>query len=516
MAELKGREKQIVDERIKKIEELRREGIEPYGYEFKLKQKISDLHEKYDGLNPEDKTNDLVVIAGRVMIKRDLGSISFAKIADQYGEIQVVLQRGDSSDEIKNFFKRFVDGGDFIGVNGRIFKTKTGELSVLAEKITILSKAIKPLPEKWHGLQDEEEKYRKRYLDLLVNPYVKKIFTIRHSILKAMREFMEENDFTEIETPLLQPIYGGAAAQPFKTHCNAFDSDVYLSIAPELYLKKALVGGFDRVYEITKKFRNEGVDRSHNPEHMTIEWYQGYADYNDGMKMVEEFMKYLAKKVLGRYTFIYQGHEIDLSKWERLTLEEAIKKYINEDVSLVKTEEQAKEVAKKHGIDSDGITRANLPDELMKTFRDKLIQPTFLTDYPIELAPLAKPKRGDPTKAEIFQPFVGGFELARAYSELNDPSLQAKHFAEQEEERKKGNKEAMETDADFVNALEHAMPPACGVGFGIERIVMLFTNTTSIRDVLTFPFMKPEILKEEKKDGKDNQKENSKKKKKKK
>ena len=483
-----GREKQIIGERIRKRDELRAEGIEPYGYKFDKKQNTEECS--------NSKVGSKVKTAGRIIIKRDLGKIAFANLRDISGDVQIVLQQGETSEKVRKFFKKYIDAGDIIGVEGKIIKTKTGQISILIKSVELLSKAIKPLPEKWHGLQDDEEKYRKRYLDLAINPEVKNIFLIRSKLMEAMREFMKINNFIEIETPLLQSIYGGAAATPFKTHCNAFDSDVYLSIAPELYLKKALVGGFDRVYEITKKFRNEGVDRSHNPEHMTIEWYQGYADYNEGMRMVKEFLKYIVKQVFGKYTFEYQGNKIDISKWETLTLAEAIKKYLKEDVSKIKTDSDAKKMAKKHGIEEDGITKGNIADELMKTFRDKLIQPTFLTDYPIELAPLAKPKRGDPTKAEIFQPFIGGMELARAYSELNDPALQAEHFKEQEEEREKGNKEAMQTDNDFVNALEHGMPPAYGVGFGIERIMTLLTNQNSIRDVLTFPFMKPEINKE--------------------
>jgi lysyl-tRNA synthetase class 2 len=480
-----GREEQIIGERRRKIKELRDKGIEPYGYSFEKKQSVL--------VCCDSKIGAKIKTAGRLMTKRDLGKIAFANLRDESGDIQIVLQDGETANEVIDFFKKFVDSGDLVGVEGKIIKTKTGQISILIKKVEILSKSIKPLPEKFHGLKDEEEKYRKRYLDLLLNPEVKRIFLIRNKMMNAIREFMEKNNFIEIETPLLQSIYGGASATPFKTHCNAFNSEVYLSIAPELYLKKALVGGFDRVYEVTKKFRNEGVDKFHNPEHMTIEWYQGYADYNEGMEMVKEFIKHIVKKVYGKYVFEYQGNKIDVSKWETLTLEEAIKKYLQEDITEIKNDEDAKQVAKKHGIEEEGRTKANIADELMKLFRFKLIQPTFLIDYPIELAPLAKPKRGDSTKAEIFQPFIGGMEIARAYSELNDPSLQKEHFKEQEEERKKGNKEAMPTDQDFVNALEHGMPPACGVGFGIERLVMLLTDSTSIRDVLTFPFMKPEV-----------------------
>ncbi len=477
-----GREEQITEERIKKIKELREKGIEPYAYEFDKKFNAKECL--------DSKVNTPIKTAGRIITKRDFGKIAFANLRDESGDIQIVLQEKETPEEVMDFFKKYTDGGDIIGVTGKIILTKTEQISILVKHIEILAKAIKPLPEKWHGLQDEEERYRKRYLDLLINPKVKEIFVTRNKIMNAMREFMQENEFIEIETPLLQNIYGGASAKPFKTHCDAFNSDVYLSIAPELYLKKALVGGFDRVYEITKKFRNEGVDKSHNPEHMTIEWYQGYADYNEGMRMVKEFIKYVVKKVFGKYTFEYQGNKIDVSKWKTLTLAEAIKKYLKEDISKINTDSDAKVIAKKHGIETMGITKANISDELMKLFRDKLIQPTFLTDYPIELAPLAKPKRGDETKAEIFQPFIGGMELARAYSELNDSSLQEEHFKEQEKEREKGNKEAMPTDKDFVNALQHGMPPACGVGFGVERIVMLLTDSKTIRDVLTFPFMK--------------------------
>jgi len=477
-----GREEQITEERLKKIKELREIGIEPYAYEFDKKFNAQECL--------ASKVNTPIKTAGRIITKRDFGKIAFANLRDESGDIQIVLQEKETPEKVMDFFKKYTDGGDIIGVTGKIILTKTNQISILVQSIEVLAKAIKPLPEKWHGLQDEEERYRKRYLDLLINPKVREIFIVRNKIMNAMREFMQENKFIEIETPLLQNIYGGASAKPFKTHCDAFNSDVYLSIAPELYLKKALVGGFDRVYEITKKFRNEGVDRSHNPEHMTIEWYQGYADYNEGMRMVKEFIKHIVKKVFGKYTFEYQGNKIDVSKWETLTLADTIKKYLKEDISKINTDSDAKAIAKKHGIETAGITKANIADELMKLFRDKLIQPTFLTDYPIELAPLAKPKRGDPTKAEIFQPFIGGMEIARAYSELNDPKLQEEHFKEQEQEREKGNQEAMQTDKDFVNALEHGMPPACGVGFGVERIVMLLTDSKTIRDVLTFPFMK--------------------------
>jgi len=484
-----AREDEIVKERIKKIQEMRKAKIEPYAYNFDKKADCLGLQEKFKKLANEE-FGDKTSVAGRVLSIRDIGKIAFVVLQDASGKIQVVVQEGETGKKEIELFKKYVDSGDFIGVSGKVFRTKRGELSVLTEKIEILSKATKPIPESFYGLKDEEERYRKRYLDLILNENIRNIFKTRAKMLEAMRDFMKQKGFLEVETPLLQSIYGGASAKPFKTHCDAFNSDVYLSIAPELYLKKAMVGGLGSVYEITKKFRNEGVDRSHNPEHMTIEWYQENASYEEGMKLFEEFIKFIAMKVFGNLVFEYNGHKIDLSKWERLTLEQAIKKYLNEDISKIKTDSDAKKIAKKYGIESN-VTKNNLPDELMKLFREKLIQPTFLTDYPIGLAPLAKPKRGDPSKAEIFQPFIGGLEVGRAYSELSDPKIQEEHFKEQEKERKVGNEEAMPTDDDFVEALKYGLPPACGVGVGIERLVMLFTNSHSIRDVIMFPFMKP-------------------------
>ena len=493
-----GRQDQIISERLRKLKGLRDNKINPYPNKFDVRDLSSDLQEHYRSLKPEEHKKDKISIAGRLITSRDLGKISFGTIQDSKGTIQIVLQEKETPDKTSDFFKKYIDNGDFIGVEGTIFRTKRGELSVLVKNLVLLTKSILPLPEKWHGLQDIEERYRKRYLDLTINKLAREVFNIRAKILEAMREFMKINNFTEIETPILQPIYGGALAKPFKTHLDAYDSDVFLSIAPELPLKKALVGGFDRVYEITKKFRNEGVDRSHNPEHMTIEWYQAYANYEDGMDLFESLIKHIAKNLFGKLEIEYQGNKINLNKWKRLPLDKAIKEYLKEDVSKIKTDEEAKKIAKKHGIDSPNITKSNIQDELMKLFRHKLIQPTFLIDYPIESSPLAKPSLKDPSKAEVFQPFIGGLELARAYSELNDPFLQEKHFIEQEKERAQGNFEAMPADKDFVEALKYGMPPACGVGIGIERITMLFANQISIRDVILFPFMKPLDLKTKK------------------
>ena len=487
-----GRQEEIIKERLKKLEALKKSGINPYPNKFNVKDYALDLQEKHKSLKKEKKSNAKAIVAGRLLTFRDLGKISFGTLQDSTGKIQIMLQSPITSKSVSEFFKRYIDSGDFLGVEGNLFRTKRGELSIIARKITLLSKSILPLPEKFHGLQDEEERYRKRYLDLIANPDVSQIFKKRAIILKTLRAFMDKHKFLEIETPLLQSVYGGALAKPFKTHIDTYDSDVFLSIAPELPLKKALVGNLGNVYEITKKFRNEGVDRSHNPEHMTIEWYQPYADYKDGMFLFKELIKQISKNLFGSYKFEYQGYKIDVSKWKVLPLDKAIKQYLKIDVSKIHSDSDAKKIAEKNNIPTEGITLSNIQDELMKLFREKLIQPTFLIDYPIESSPLAKPSSSNPKKAEVFQPFIAGLELARAYSELNDPRLQEKHFKEQEEERSQGNKEAMPTDKDFITALEHGMPPACGVGIGIERLVMLFTNQTSIRDVILFPFMKSE------------------------
>ncbi len=496
-----GREDQIVQERVKKLEELRKLGINPYAHRFDKKDNSAMLREKYAKLKEDERTKDSAKIAGRVMTIRDMGNLAFSTIQDGSGKIQIVLQKGETPEKIMEFFSKFIDAGDFIGVEGTIFKTRRGEISILAKKIELLTKSVLSLPEKWHGIVDEEERFRKRYLDMTVSPDTRKIFEARAKIIEILRDFMKKHEFIEVETPLLQGCYGGACAKPFMTHSEAYNSALYLSIAPELYLKKALVGGFERVYEITKKFRNEGADRMHNPEHMTIEWYQGYADYNDGMILFEELMKDIAIKLTGKTEIEYQGNKINFAKWKRLPLLDAIKEYLKEDVTKIKTDAEAKKIAQKHGIEkTEEITKTNLPDELMKLFRDKIIQPTFLVDYPIEMCPLAKPCQKDPTKAEIFQPIVAGMELARAYSELNDPHLQEKSFKEQEEERARGNKEAMPTDTDFITALSHGMPPACGCGIGIERLIMIFTNQTTIRNVIMFPFMKPEMIKKDEKE----------------
>jgi len=476
-----------VEERRKKLEWFKKQGLNPYAYNFNQKHHAGTIVNNYSRYAKQP-----VSVAGRLMSIRGHGKLGFGDLVDGSGKIQLLVSTNHVSKKDFEVWQH-LDRGDIIGIEGVIDKTKRGEVTVLVKTIELLAKCVNPLPTSWFGVKDPEIKYRQRYLDLIINAESRNVFYLRSRMLSGIREFLEARGFIDTETPLLQSIYGGAHATPFKTHCKALDTELYLSIAPELYLKRYSVGGFERVYEITKKFRNEGIDKFHNPEHMTVEWYQCYADYNDGMDLVEELFRFIVKKLFGRTNITYQGRKIDFGKkWRRISILDAIKEYLNVDVRKIKTDAQARELASRHSIEPSGITKANIADELMKTFRHKLIQPTFLTDYPIALCPLAKPKRGDSSVAEIFQPFVGGMELARAYSELNDPEIQAKHFKEQEDERKRGNVEAMETDKDFVNALRFGLPPTCGVGIGIERMLMLLTDQPTIRDAIAFPIMRPE------------------------
>jgi len=489
-----GREEQIIKERLKKIEELRKQGIEPYAYAFNQKDKAAELHAKFSELRPEEKSGYKASIAGRVMAVRDIGKIIFAVLQDASGKIQVVLQKDETSSQMLEFFKRYIDTGDIIGVRGEVIRTKRGELSVLAKKVEILAKAIRPLPEKWHGLQDKEERYRKRYLDLIMNPEVKDVFIKRTKIIDAIREFLNARGFLEVETPILQSVYGGAAARPFVTHLNALNMKLYLRISNELYLKRLLIAGLERVYEFSKDFRNEGIDRLHNPEFLQIEIYQAYATYEDMIQLFTELVQYVAKKVLGTTKIQYQGQKLDLSKWEKLTMRDAIKKYVGIDVEAM-DDKELKKFMKEKGIEAKHESRGWLISAIFEELVEpKLIKPTIIMDYPAETTPLCKEKQEQESKTRLierFEPFVAGIELGNAYSELNDPVKQRKLFEEQAGMLRKGDEEAHPYDKDFVEAVEYGMPPAGGLGIGIDRLVMLLTNSASIRDVLLFPFMRP-------------------------
>ncbi len=487
-----SREQQIINERLRKLKELEKEGINPYPHGFDKKYSCEDCSKSKVGVK--------VKTAGRVVTKRDLGKISFVNLQDETGKIQLVLQKDETPEKSLKFLKKYIDVGDFIGVEGNIFKTKTKQISILVKKIEILSKCIKPLPEKWHGLQEKEDRYRKRYLDLIMNPEVKEVFKKRTMILNGIREFLNKNNFSEVETPALQPLYGGAEASPFITKLNSLNLTLYLSISPEIYLKKLLVGDIGKIYTICKNFRNEGIDATHNPEFTMMEIYAPYWDYNDIKKMTEKLLELLAKNVTGRTKIKYKDKEIDFKgPYKVMKIEEAVEKFVKVNPC---DEKSVMKEAKKLGF--DGKTR----DEAIQFLFDEkvepnLIQPTFIIDYPKSICPLTKEHRVDSEKVERFELFVNGMELANAYSELNNPLEQEKRLKEQIKQREKSGKfkahlEANELDSDFINAMMYGMPPAGGIGIGIDRLTMLLTNQQSIRDVILFPFMKPEGFKEKK------------------
>lgn len=487
-----GRQDEIIKERLRKIKELRAIGVNPYPYKFEAKNYASDLQEKYSKLKKEEKTKDHVAIAGRLMAIRDLGKIAFCSLQDGTGKIQITFQDKETPQELFDFFKKYIDSGDIVGVEGIVFRTQRGELSVLVKNLVILSKSILPLPEKWHGLQDKEERYRKRYLDLIMSPEVKSVFEKREKILQSIRDFLKARRFTEVETPLLQPLYGGASARPFITELNSLKISLYLSISPEIYLKKLLVGGIDRVYTICKNFRNEGIDKWHNPEFTMMEIYQAYADYNDMMDMCEQLLSGLAKTVTGSTKVKYQEKEIDFkAPFKRIRMLDAIKEYCKIDV---KDEAAIRREAKSLGVEGTRDEMINIIFE--EKVQSQLIQPTFILDYPSSLCPLTKAHRKNKGEVERFELFVNGVEVANAYSELNDPLEQEEKLKEQIKVRGKEDKFeqhmwANELDTDFIEALNIGMPPAGGIGIGIDRLSLLLTDSPSIRDVILFPFMKP-------------------------
>ncbi len=491
-----GRHDEVVKERLRKIEELRKQKINPYPHIFKKKDEAAALQQKYSALKPEQKADVSVTIAGRLMSFRNMGKIAFGVVQDGSGRIQLVLQDSDTPEKTFTFFKKYIDLGDFVGVEGTIFRTKRGELSILVKKAEIVSKSLQTLPDKWHGLEDKEERYRKRYLDLIMSPEVKQVFDKREKILDAIREFLKSRGFNEVDTPYLQIVYGGANARPFTTHLNSLDIDLYLAISPELYLKRLIVGGYEKVFTIARNFRNEGIDRWHNPEFTMMEIYQAYADYNDMMELMEDLYVYTAKKVNSSTKINFRGKEIDFKKpWKRLTMTEAIKHYAKIEVESKSTQELF-EIIKEHRIEKKGDTWGWAVQSLFEHFcEEHLEQPTFIIDHPLETTPLCKLHRNDKLcrLIERFEPFCMGVEIGNAYSELNDPVIQKKLLEEQQKMLKQGNKEANPYDDDFVSALEVGMPPTGGLGVGIDRMIMLLTGQDSIRDVLLFPFMKPEV-----------------------
>jgi lysyl-tRNA synthetase class 2 len=482
-----GSEREV---RIRKLEELRGIGVNPYPYRFERTHTLAEAAENEEALSAAETSASF---AGRVMAMRGHGHTSFGNIKDGSGNMQFYIKDAEVDEKTWQTFK-LLDLGDIIGVSGSLFRTRTGELTIKVKTLELLSKSLLPLPEKYHGLQDKELRYRRRYLDLIVNDEVMEVFRTRSRIIDAIRAFLNEKGFLEVETPILQPLYGGAMARPFVTHHNALDMRLYLRIADELYLKRLIVGGMERVFEFCKDFRNEGMDRSHNPEFTMLECYAAYWDYGDMMDLVESLYQKLAEEVLGTTKIKYGEHEIDLSSpWRRLPFFDSIEEKTGRDLREA-SEEELRTTAKKHGIDLEGVSgRGGLIDAIFSELVEPhLIQPVFITDYPVELSPLAKVHRSEKGLVERFEPYIAGFEVGNAFSELNDPLDQRERFEQQTRMKMDGADETHPVDEDYIRALEHGMPPTGGLGIGIDRLVMLLTDSHSIRDVILFPAMRPE------------------------
>ncbi len=484
--------------KLDKIKKMQSQGIRLYADNFYKTAQIFEVKEKYKNLQPGDKTEDFYKLAGRVMLFRVHGKATFCDLKDSDDKIQLYLNIKTLGEEKYNNFLE-LDIGDWIGVEGNIFVTHKGELSLNVLDYILLSKSIRIMPEKWHGLKDVELRYRQRYLDFIVNPEVKKVFLIRFKIIEAIRQFLNKRGFLEVETPMLQPIPGGAAARPFITHHNALDIDLYLRIAPELYLKRLIVGGFEKVFELNRNFRNEGISYKHNPEFTMVEFYQAFVDYKDFMNLTEELIKFVALEALGKLEFTYKGNLISLEKeWEKITMLDSIKKYGNIYVDFDMEIDQIRKIAKDLQIEFDSsFSKGKLINEIFeKIVEPKLIQPTFIKDYPIEISPLAKKHPLNPNLTERFELFIGGEEVANAFSELIDPKDQMIRFKKQVESKDEEERLTGKIDLDFIKALEYGMPPTAGEGIGIDRLVMILTNSKSVRDVILFPLMKPDTEKE--------------------
>ena len=491
MAEQKKQEQdlnQILKVRREKLAELQANGKDPFQIvKYDVSHHSQDIKDHFEELE-----NQTVTVAGRMMSKRVMGKASFCHVQDLKGTIQSYVARDSLGEEAYKDFKK-LDVGDIIGVKGQVFRTKTGEISIHASEITLLSKSLQVLPEKFHGLTNTDLRYRQRYVDLIMNPEVKDTFIKRSKIISAVRRYLDSQGFMEVETPMLVSNAGGAAARPFETHFNALNEDLKLRISLELYLKRLIVGGLEKVYEIGRVFRNEGLDTRHNPEFTLMELYQAYTDYNGMMDLTENLYRFVAQEVLGTTKIVYNGVEMDLGKpFQRITMVDAVKKYAGVDWNEVETLEQARELAKAHNIEfEERHKKGDILNLFFETYvEEHLIQPTFLMDHPIEISPLTKKKPENPEYVERFEFFMNGWEMANAYSELNDPIDQRERFKAQEEQLAQGDEEANTTDEDFLNALEVGMPPTGGIGFGIDRMVMLLTDSAAIRDVLAFPTMK--------------------------
>lgn len=476
-------------QRREKMEELKKNGVNPYGDKYNTTHHATEIEQNFEELEDES-----VSIAGRLMAVRTHGKASFADLRDMSGTIQLYVRVDAVGKEDYDIFSN-LDIGDIVGITGTVFKTNRGQISVKVKSFRFLSKSLRPFPEKFHGLKDKDMRYRQRYLDLIVNPEVKETFVTRSNIISEIRNYLETKDFLEVETPMMHPIPGGTSARPFVTHHNTLDMDLYMRIAPELYLKRLIVGGFEKVFEINRNFRNEGMSYKHNPEFTMMELYQANADYNDMMELTEKMIAHVAKEVLGTTKIIYQEEEIDLTPpWRRLTMVEAVREYTDIDFDDIENDEEARLAAKDLGLeveedDKKGKVINYIFEERVE---EKLIQPIFIINYPLEISPLAKKIEDEPDYTYRFEPFIYGWEIGNAFTELNDPIDQRKRFEEQTRQRDQGDDEAHMMDEDYVRALEYGMPPTGGLGIGIDRLVMLLTDSPNIRDVILFPTMRPE------------------------
>ena len=482
---------EILKVRREKLAALRAEGRDPFKEtRFDVTHHAQDIKDNFDALEGSE-----VRVAGRLMSKRGMGKVSFCDLQDKSGRIQLYARKDEMDEEEYNRFKKY-DIGDIVGVEGEVFRTQRGEMSVRAKKITLLSKSLRPLPEKYHGLTDKEARYRQRYVDLIINPESKRNFEIRSKFVAYLRRYLDSIGFMEVETPVLSPIAGGANARPFITHHNTLDIDMYMRIATELHLKRLIVGGMERVYEVGRIFRNEGMDPKHNPEFTTVELYQAYTDFNGMMDLFEDLLSSAAQKILGTYQVEWQGEQIDLTPgWPRLTMHEAVKQYTGIDFMAISSDEEAVAAAKAIGVELPETADPTWGNALYETFdqkvEEKLVQPTFITMHPVDVSPLAKRSPQDPRLTERFELFICRSEMGNAFSELNDPIDQKQRFQKQVELRAKGDSEAGMMDEDYINALEYGLPPTGGLGIGIDRCVMLLTNSDTIREVILFPTMKP-------------------------
>jgi lysyl-tRNA synthetase class 2 len=480
---------EILKVRRLKLLELQKNDKDPFKVvKYEVTHSAKYIVDKFDIMEGKP-----VSIAGRLMSKRGMGKAGFCDVQDRDGKVQIYVRIDEIGEESYEEFKKF-DIGDIVGVKGEVFKTHKGEISIKVKEISLLAKSLQPLPEKWHGLKDMDLRYRQRYVDLIVNPEVRNTFIVRSNIIKAIRKFLDERGFLEVDTPLLNTIPGGAAAKPFITHHNTLDIDLFLRIAPELYLKRLIVGGLEKVYEMGRMFRNEGMSIKHNPEFTLMEVYEAYNDYKGMMELTENLISTVAKEVLGTTKISYQGQEIDLTPpWNKMTMTEAVKKYTGIDFDEVSSDEEAVKIAKEKKIHiKDGLTKGEILNLMFEEFvEENLIQPTFILDYPVEVSPLTKRKPDRPELTERFELFITSREMANAYSELNDPIDQRGRFMNQMKKREAGDEEANMIDEDFLNSLEYGMPPTGGLGIGVDRLIMLLTDSYSIRDVLLFPTMKP-------------------------